>query len=149
MATPQETVESDLRAALKAGEKEKLATLRLLLTDLKNERIRRGSEVDAETFAGLVRKAIKQRGEAAEQFRAGGRPELADKEEREAAILEAYLPQQVGEAEIRAAIEALVAAEGLSGPKGIGPVMRAMLARFGATADGGTINRLAREILGG
>ena len=103
MATPQETVESDLKAALKAGEKENLATLRLLLTDLKNERIRRGSEVDAETFAGLVRKAIKQR-EAAEQFRAGSRPELADKEEREAEILEAYLPQQVGEAEIRAAI---------------------------------------------
>ena len=149
MATPQETVESDLRAALKAGDKEKLATLRLLLADVKNERIRRGPEVDAETFAGLVRKAIKQRGEAAEQFRAGGRLELAEKEEREAAILEAYLPQQAGEAEIRAAIAAFAAAEGLSGPKGIGPVMRAMLARFGATADGATINRLAREVLGG
>ena len=96
-----------------------------------------------------MRKAIKQRGEAAEQFRAGGRPELADKEEREAAILEAYLPQQAGEAELRAAIAAFVAAEGLAGPKGIGPVMRAMLARFGAAADGATINRLAREILGG
>ena len=98
MATPQETVESDLRAALKAGDKEKLATLRLLLADVKNERIRRGSKVDTKTFAGLVRKAIKQRGEAAEQFRAGGRLELAEKEEREAAILEAYLPQQAGEA---------------------------------------------------
>jgi uncharacterized protein len=149
MTTPRETIETDLKAALKAGEKEKLATLRLLLTDLKNEQIRRGSEVDDETFAGLVRKAIKQRGEAAEQYRAGGRPELADKEEREAAFLAVYLPAQADEAEIRAAIAEYVAAEGLAGPKAIGPVMRAMLARFGAAADGATVNRLAREILSG
>jgi uncharacterized protein len=149
MSTPRETVESDLKAALKAGEKERLGTLRLLLAELKNERIRRGSEVDDEAFAGLVRKAIKQRAESAEQYRAGGRPELADKEEREAAILAAYLPQQVDEAELRTAIAEFVAAEGLAGPKGIGPVMRAMLARFGSSADGTTINRIAREVLGG
>jgi uncharacterized protein YqeY len=149
MTIPRETVERDLKAAMKAGEKERLATLRLLLTDLKNEQIRRGSEVDGDAFAAVVRKAIKQRGEAAEQYRAGGRPELAAKEEREAALLEAYLPPQADEAEIRAAIAAFVAAQGLAGPKGIGPVMREMLARFGATADGGTINRIAREVLGG
>lgn len=147
MTTPRETIETDLKAALKAGEKEKLSTLRLLLTDIKNEHIRRGAEVDDETFAGLVRKAIKQRGEATEQFRAGGRPEMADKEEREAALLSVYLPKQADEAELRAAIAEFVAAEGLAGPKAMGPVMRAMLARFGTAADGATVNRLAREIL--
>lgn len=149
MTNPRETIERDLKAALKAGEKEKLATLRLLLTEIKNEQIRRGSEVDEEAFAGLVRKGIKQRGEAAEQYRAGGRPELADKEEREADFLAAYLPQQADEAEIRVAIAEFVAAEGLAGRQAIGPVMRAMMARFGARADGATVNRLAREILGG
>lgn len=148
MTTPRQTLEQDVKTALKSGDKERLATCRLLLTDIKNEQIRRGSEVDADAFAALVRKAIKQRAEAAEQFRAGGRPEMAAKEEREAAILEAYLPKQADESEIRAAIAAYVAAEGLAGPKGIGPVMREMLARFGASADGGTINRIARELLG-
>lgn len=149
MTSPTETVERDLRTALKAGEKERLGTLRMLLTEVKNERIRSGQEVGEETFAGLVHKAIKQRQEAAEQFRAGRREELAAKEEREAEILSGYLPEQVSEDEIRAAVEAFVATEGLSGPQAIGPVMREMLGRFGARADGGTINRIARQVLAG
>ncbi len=89
MSTPQTTVETDLRAAMKAGDKERVATLRMLLSEVKNERIRRGPEVDEAAFVGRVRKAIKQRHEASEQFTKGDRPELAAKEEREAAILEA------------------------------------------------------------
>jgi uncharacterized protein YqeY len=149
MATspPQQRIESDLKEALKAGQKERLSTLRLLLTEIKNERIRRGAEVDEPAFVALVRKAVKQREEAAAQYRQGARPELAEKEEREAIVLTAYLPAQADEAQIRAAIEELVAARGLAGPAGIGPVMKEMLARFGSAADGATINRLAREIL--
>ncbi|MCP4662253.1 MAG: GatB/YqeY domain-containing protein [bacterium] len=149
MDTPQKRIEADLKEALKARDKERLSTLRLLLTEIKNEKIRRGDEVDDDTFVALVRRAIKQRGDAEEQYRKGDRAELADKEKREAEILAAYLPQQVGEDEIRAAIAELVEAEGLAGPRGIGPVMKAMLARFGASTDGATINRIAREILGG
>ncbi|HEX9668107.1 MAG TPA: GatB/YqeY domain-containing protein [Thermoanaerobaculia bacterium] len=145
--TPQQRIESDLKEALKAGQKERLSTLRLLLTEIKNERIRRGAEVDEPGFVALVRKAVKQREEASTQYRQGGRPELAEKEEREAVILTAYLPAQADEAQIRAAIEELVAARGLAGPAAIGPVMKEMLARFGSAADGATINRLAREIL--
>ena len=149
MPTPAETLQADLKTALKAGEKEKVSTLRLLLTALQNERIRSGEAVDEAGFLGLVRKAIKQRKESAEQYRAGGREELAAKEEREAAILEAYLPAQADEDQIRAAIEEYVAAEGLSGPAGIGPVMKEMLSRFAGRADGGTINRIARDVLSG
>ncbi len=132
---------------MKARESERVATLRLLLTAIKNEQINNGNEVDEDQFITLVRRAVKQRHEAAEQYKKGGRDELADKELREAASLEGYLPAQASEADIRAAIEAVVAAEGLSGPKGMGPVMKAMQAKFGATADGGTLSRLAREIL--
>ena len=145
--TPQQRIEADVKAALKAGEKEKLGTLRMLLGDLKNEKIRRGGEVDEEGFVSLVRKAMKQRDEAAAQYRQGGREELAAKEVSEAAILAVYLPAQVDEAQIRAAIQELVDAEGLSGPAAIGRIMKEMKARFGSSADGATLNRIAREML--
>ena len=149
MSTPQERIQNDVREALKARQTERLATLRMLLSEIKNEKIRAGAEVDDEGVARLVRKAVKQRKDSAEQYRQGDREELAAREEREVEILSAYLPQEVGEVEIRNAIEELVAAEGLSGPRGIGPVMKAMLARFGGAADGRTINRIAREVLAG
>lgn len=145
--TPQQRIEADVKAALKAGEKEKLGTLRMLLGDLKNERIRRGGDVDEEGFVSLVRKAMKQRDEAAAQYREGGREELAAKEQSEAAILAVYLPAQVDEAQIRAAIQELVDAEGLSGPAAMGRIMKEMKARFGSSADGATLNRIAREML--
>jgi uncharacterized protein YqeY len=147
MTTPQQRLETDLKAAMKAGEKERLSTLRMLLAEVKNERIRRGGEVDETAFAGLTRKAIKQREEAAEQYRKGERPELAEKEEGEAKLLAAYLPAQADEGAIRAAIVALVAERGLSGPAAMGPVMKEILARFGSAADGATVSRLAREVL--
>src|SRR5258708_11728584 len=111
---PQQRIESELKAALKAGDKLRLQTLRLLLTEIKNERIRRGGEVDEAGFAALVRKAIKQREEAAGQYRAGNRPDSAAKEDSEAAILETFLPAAADEGEIRAAIAALIAERGLS-----------------------------------
>lgn len=147
--TPQQRIEADVKTAMKAGEKERLGTLRLLLTELKNERIRRGDDVDEAGFVSLVRKAIKQREESAGQYRTGGRAELAAKEDSEAKILAAYLPAQVDEEQIRAAIQTLVVERGLSGPAAIGPVMKEMLGRFGSSADGAAINRIAREILTG
>ena len=145
--TPQQRIESDLKAAMKAQDRERTSSLRLLLADLKNERIKRGAEIDEAGFTAVVRRAIKQREEAAQLYRAGGRPELADKEDREAGILGAYLPQQASETDLRAAAEELVRAQGLSGPAGFGPAMKAMLARFGNAADGATINKIVREIL--
>lgn len=149
MTTPQQRIEAEVKAAMKAGDKERLGTLRMLLTEVKNERIRRGSDVDEAGFVSLVRKAIKQREESAVQYRKGNREELAAKEEAEKALLEGYLPAQVDEAQIRTAVEEMVAARGLSGPAAIGPVMKEMLARFGSSADGATINRIAREVLTG
>jgi uncharacterized protein len=147
--TPQQRIEADVKTAMKAGDKERLSTLRMLLTEIKNERIRRGSDVDEAGFISLVRKAIKQREDSISQYRAGNREELAAKEEAEAKMLAVYLPAQVDEGQIRTAIEALVSERGLTGPAAIGPIMKEMLARFGSSADGATINRLAREVLAG
>lgn len=147
--TPQQRLESDLKQALRAGDKERLSTLRLLLTGVKNDAIERRGEVDEKAFAVLVRRAVKQRHDAAEQYRKGDREELAAKEEREAVILEEYLPQQASEAEIRTALEEIAAAEELTGPAAMGPLMKAAMARFGAAADGALVSRLAREVLAG
>lgn len=148
MSEPRERIEADLRAARKAGERQRVATLGMLLTAIDNERIRSGEAVDDTVFATLVQKAIKQRKEASEQFRQGGNDARADGEEREAEILAAYLPAQVDEEELRRSIHEIIDAGGLSGAAGIGRVMGQMMARYRGRADGATINRLAREILG-
>lgn len=147
MTTPQQQIEQDLTAAMKAREKEKVSTLRLLLTAIKNERIRLREDVDEATFLNLVQKAIKQRQDSVELYRQGNREDLAAKEESEAEILSAYLPPPVAEDEIRTAIEEFVAAEGFVDVKGMGAVMKEMLSRFSGRTDGGTINRIARDIL--
>ena len=133
---------------MKAREKERLGTLRMLLTAIKNEQISSGAQLDEKGFLAVIRRLVKQRKDASEQYQAAGRPELAEKEDREIEILSTYLPAQVDEDVLRRAITDLIEAEGLSGPKGIGPVMKAMMQKFGATADGGTINKIARELLG-
>jgi uncharacterized protein YqeY len=147
-SSPQQRIEDDIKAALKAGDKERLQTLRLLLTEIKNERIRLRGEVDETAFTAIVRRSIKQREESVEQYRRGGRPDLADKETAEAAILASYLPAQLGENEVRARIEELVAARGLAGPSAIGAVMKEARTLFGGAADNATVSRIAREVLG-
>ena len=90
---------------------------------------------------------MKQRQEAASQYRKGNRPELAAKEEAEIGFLEVYLPDQVGEEEIRQAVEAFITAENLSGPRDMGKVMKAMIEKFDNSADGATISRIAKQRL--
>jgi uncharacterized protein YqeY len=145
--SPRADVERDVKDALRARDNERLQTLRMLLAEVKNKSIDLGRDPDHDEFAGLVRKAIKQRQEAAQQYEVGKRPELRDKELREIGYLEVYLPAQASEEDLRQAIRELIAERGLAGPSGIGPVMKEMMKRFGSAADGATVNRIAREIL--
>lgn len=147
--TPRERIASLVRDAMKAGDRERLPTLRLLLNDIQNETLRAGVEVDEAALQTILKRAVKQRREAAVEYRNGQREELAAKEEREAEILGEFLPRQASEEEIRAAIRELVATREISGMQGLGTVMKETLARFSGAADGATVNRLAREILGG
>ncbi len=147
MSAFQDRLQDEIKGSLKAGDKEKVSTLRLLLSAVKNEEIRLGGELDEARFLQLVQKAIKQRGESAEQYRKGDRLELAEREEREADLLRAYLPPPVGEEELQSAIREFVEEHELSGPAAIGAVMKEMMTRFSGRADGATINRLARQIL--
>jgi hypothetical protein len=133
---------------MKSGNKERTGTLRMLLAAMETERTREGKEVDEETFLTVVQRSVKQRREAAEQYRNGDRPELADKEDAEAEILAEYLPEPVSEDEVRNAIADFVAAEGLEGPQAIGRIMGTILPRYKGRIDGREMQRIAREVLG-
>ena len=145
--TPKEGLEADVREAMKARQRERLLTLRLLVTDLNNKGIETRADVDEATFFALVQRSIKQRRESAEMYGDGGREDLASKELREIGFLEAYLPKQVTDDEIREQIAAFVAEQSLDGPAAIGTVMKEMMPRFSGGAEGSTISRLAKEIL--
>ncbi len=147
MSTPKERIEADLKAAMKQRDTERLGTLRMLLTAVKNRGIEIKGDVDEDELVAIVRKQIKQRQDSIEQYRQGGREELAAREEAEIAFLEPYMPEQVGEEEIRAAVTAFIAEQGLEGPQAMGQVMKAMIAKYGASADGSVISRIAKETL--
>jgi uncharacterized protein YqeY len=148
MAAPQQRVQSDLAQSMKARDAERTSTLRMLLAELKNERIKLGHEVGEEEFFVVLQRGVKQRNESADQYRKGAREDLAAKEEREAAVLAAYLPAQVSEDEVRRAVEELVRSEGLTGPAGLGKVMQTVLPRYKGRFDGKALQRIAREVLG-
>lgn len=147
MSNPQDQISADLRQALKAGEKERVSTLRMLLNEIKNEQIRERQEIDEKGFSRLVRKSIKQREDSADQYEKGGRDELADKERREIEILSVYMPEEIGEDELRSAITQILEESEQSGPRAMGLVMREMMTRYGGQADGKRINELVREQL--
>ncbi len=144
---PQTRLETDIKTAMKARDADRLSTLRLLLGAVKNRKIELGDDLDEAEFLAIVQKAVKQRRDAAEQFHKGDRTELAHKEEAEIVVLNGYLPEQVNEDDVRAAIAEFLASGDLSGPKAMGPVMKAMKEKFGGATDGQTLSRIARELL--
>lgn len=144
-----ERFSEDLRAALKARDRVALETLRLLVADLKNEEIRKGSELEEAEAVAVIRRSIKRRHEAAEAFRKGGREEQAAKEEAEAVVLERYLPRQIGGEELAAAVERVIAETGAGAPGDLGKVMKALLAAHPGQIDGKAAQILVRQKLGG
>jgi len=147
MSTPEERISEEVRTALKAGDRERTATLRMLLNEIRNDKIRQREEVDETGFLKLVRRAIKQRQESATQYEQGGREELAAKERREIEILAGYLPEEIGDDVLRRAIAEIVERDNLTGPAAIGLLMKQMMGQFAGRADGGRINQLVREAL--
>ena len=140
-------IEEDLKKALKAGEKRRVATLRLLVAALKNERIQAQRDLTTEEVEAGIRRAVKQRRESIEQYRKGGREDLAGGEEEELRILEAYLPQGLGEAELEQAIRGIIAEKGFSAQRDVGLVMKELMARHKGRVDGKRAQELARSLL--
>ena len=132
---------------MKAGEKRKVATLRLLLANLKNERIQAQRELTAEDVEAAIRRAVKQRKDSIEQYGKGGRQDLVDGETEELAILEGYLPKGMSDAEIEDALRAVIAEKGLSSSKDVGLAMKELMARHKGRVDGKQAQTIARRLL--
>jgi len=142
-----ERIDSDLKAAMKAGETLKRDTLRMLVAALKNAKIEKMGALDDAECLAVVRNGVKSRRDSAEQYHAAKRVDLATKEEAEIAILEAYLPRQLDEAETRALLQATIAETGVTGKAGLGTVMKSVMANHRDVIDGKLVQRLLGELL--
>jgi uncharacterized protein YqeY len=140
-----EQLRADLTVARKDRDKLRTTTLSTFLSEVKNKEIEVGGALADEDVRGLLTTAIKRRREAAEQMRAGSRVELAEKEEQEGALLQAYLPPALGEDEVRGLIRDAISA----GAADVGGVMKAVMPRTKGRFDGKELNRLVREALAG
>jgi uncharacterized protein YqeY len=137
-------LQSDLNASRKAKDKSATLLLGTIISDVKNRRIELKRDPNDEEVIDVLRKGIKQRRESVDMYEKGGRNDLAAKERSEAASLEKYLPPQVSDDELRAAIVAAIAA----GATTIGAVMGKVLPQFKGRAEGSAINAIARQELG-
>jgi len=142
--TLADTVKSDLATAMKAGEKDRVGTLRLVLSELQ-----KAAKEGSDDELAVVRRERKRRVEAATAFRDGGRPELAEAEEAEAKIIEAYLPAQLGDDELAAIVRGAIAETGAASPKDMGAVMKVAMGKVAGRADGKRVSALVRSTLGG
>lgn len=146
----QDRLMNDIKTAMKAGEKEKLSTLRMLSSELKNLRIAKGGVntelTDAEIMA-LFQKNVKKRLDVAKTYREAGRPELAAKEENEAAIIKEYLPEEMSDEEIANAVKEAIAEAGATSKKEMGLVMKAVMAKYQGRIDGKAVQSAVMKLL--
>jgi uncharacterized protein len=146
-------IQKDIVAAMKAREEQKLSTLRMVKTALKNKEIDKMAPLDDKESQQILTTLIKQRKESVEQFTKGGRQEMADKEAAEIKLIEAYLPKEASEEDIVAGVRAAIAE--MTGPltmKDMGTVMKATMARFadaGMRVDGKVVSEAVKKELAG
>jgi uncharacterized protein len=135
-------VRTDMTSAMKNADRERAAALRLVLSELQKA----AKEGDSDELA-VLRRERKRRLDAAEQFRGGGRPELADQEESEAALIQSYLPAELDDSELRRIVSDAIAETGASEPKDMGQVMKVAMGRVQGRADGKRVSAQVREAL--
>jgi uncharacterized protein YqeY len=135
-------VRADINTAMKSSDRERAGALRMILSELQKA----AKEGDPDDVA-VLRRERKRRLDAAEQFRGGGRPELADKEESEAELIQSYLPAELDDAELERIVSEAIDETGASDPKDMGRVMKAAMARAQGRADGRRVSARVREAL--
>jgi uncharacterized protein YqeY len=145
----KERITEDMKNAMRAKDAERLGTIRMLLAAMKQKEVDERVELDDAMVVAIVDKLIKQRKDAAQQYEAGQRQDLADKEKSEIVVLEAYLPQRLSADEVTAAVKAIVAELGASGPGDMGKVMGVVKQRLAGTADMGQVSAAVKAALAG
>lgn len=142
-----EKIRADMTEAMKAQAKERLSTLRMLQSAMKNEQINVGRELSDEEAMSIIRKAVKQRQDSIEQFTKGNRPELAEKERSEMAVLQTYLPPELTDDELESGIREIVASTGAQSKKDMGKVMKEASAKYKGRADGKKLQEIVSRLL--
>lgn len=146
-----ESIANDMKEAMKAKESEKLSTLRMAKAALMNEQNKNGADyvLSDDEIVKVLQTLVKQRKDAAEQYQTGGRADLADKELAEISVLQAYLPREASDEEIKAAVASAIAETGATSAKDMGTVMKATIAKLaGMSVDGKKVNEAVRTSLG-
>lgn len=142
-----EIITKELQAAMKAGDKTRVSVLRLLSSSVRNAEVDKKRKLTPEEMIEVVSREVKRREEAASEFAKGNRTDRADVEKQEAEILREWLPEQLGEDQIRQLVEEAVAQTGASGPAEIGKVMAALMPKIKGRADGKVVSDLVRARL--
>ena len=144
----RERITEDMKSALRSGQKERLATIRLALAAIKQREVDERISLDDTQVLAVLEKMIKQRREAITQFAAGKRPDLVAKENSEIVVIQAYLPAQLGEAELDSLIGEAIAASGATSVKDMGKVMAAVKPKVQGRADMGAVSARIKQKLG-
>ena len=147
--TLKEQITEDMKTAMRAKDSERLATIRLLLAALKQKEVDERVELDDAMVVAIVDKMVKQRKDSIAAFTPGGRADLADKEAAEIKVIEGYLPQRMSAEETTAAVKAIVAEVGASGPGDMGKVMGVVKTRLAGKADMGQVSAAVKAALTG
>ena len=145
--TLKERITEDMKSAMRAGEKERLGTIRLALAAIKQREVDERITLDDGQVLAVLEKMIKQRKEAIGQFQAGGRADLVAKESAEISLLEAYLPARVSDAELDALIAGAIASTGAASPKDMGKVIALVKSQAQGRADMGAVSARVKEKL--
>ncbi len=143
-----EKLSQDMKIALKGGDKVRLSVVRMLISELKNERIAQGADLDEVAERKVLATYAKRRKEAIDAARAGGREDVASKEQMEYDITVSYLPKQLSDDELRTIVRKHIETAGSSGPAAFGAVMKSVMAEVGGQADGKLVSSLVRELIG-
>jgi uncharacterized protein len=141
-------IQEAMKAAMKGGDRLTVSTYRLLLSALHNEEIKSRKELNIEEIHRVVSTLCKQRAEAIDLYRKGGRAELAEKEEAELKVLQRLLPEPLSEDEVRALIKASIEEVGAKNVQDLGKVMKQLMPKVSGRTDGKRVNELAKELLG-
>lgn len=144
----RDDIHKDIGAAMKAGDKDRLSTVRMLMSAIKYKEVDAHRPLTDEETIGVISSLVKQRQDSIEQFTKGNRLDLVEKESKELEVLRGYLPPQLSEAEVRDIIKKAVAETGAAGQKDMGKLMKAVMPQVKGKADGKLVNDIVKELLG-
>jgi uncharacterized protein YqeY len=145
----KDQITDDMKAAMRAKDSERLATIRLLIAEIKRKEVDERIELTDAQVLAVVEKMIKQRKDSITQFESGGRQDLADKEKSELAVLSAYMPAGLSDEEVAAEVAAAVAASGAAGPQDMGKVMGILKPKLAGRADMTAVSSQVKKALAG